>query len=66
LENLLKSFFKDSPSLLAQHLIDEHDTDATSSKRCSRAWPTHLLRGRPNDHAIAPLNYHFFSRSRRH
>jgi BlaI family penicillinase repressor len=27
LENLLKSFFNDSPSVLAQHLIDEHDID---------------------------------------
>jgi len=28
LENLLKSFFNDSPSVLAQHLIDEHDMEA--------------------------------------
>jgi BlaI family penicillinase repressor len=28
LENLLKSFFNDSPSVLAQHLIDEHDIDS--------------------------------------
>jgi predicted transcriptional regulator len=28
LENLLRSFFNDSPSVLAQHLIEEHDMDA--------------------------------------
>ncbi|WP_313347933.1 BlaI/MecI/CopY family transcriptional regulator [Stenotrophomonas sp.] len=28
LENLLKSFFNDSPNVLAQHLIDEHAIDA--------------------------------------
>lgn len=27
LENLLRSFFNDSPSVLAQHLIEEHDMD---------------------------------------
>ncbi|MDR6094727.1 BlaI/MecI/CopY family transcriptional regulator [Stenotrophomonas sp. SORGH_AS_0321] len=28
LENLLRSFFNDSPTVLAQHLIEEHDMDA--------------------------------------
>lgn len=28
LENLLRSFFNDSPNALAQHLIEEHDMDA--------------------------------------
>lgn len=28
LENLIKSFFSDSPGALAQHLIEEHDIDA--------------------------------------
>lgn len=28
LENLLKGFFNGSPSVLAQHLIDEHEMDA--------------------------------------
>lgn len=32
LENLLKSFFNDSPSVLAQHLIEEHDMDADELK----------------------------------
>jgi predicted transcriptional regulator len=32
LENLLKSFFNDSPSVLAQHLINEHDMDADELK----------------------------------
>ncbi|OEZ00456.1 MULTISPECIES: BlaI/MecI/CopY family transcriptional regulator [Stenotrophomonas] len=28
LENLLKSFFNDSPTVLAQHLIEDHDIEA--------------------------------------
>lgn len=32
LQNLLKSFFNGSPSVLAQHLIDAHDLDADELK----------------------------------
>lgn len=32
LENLLESFFNDSPSVLAQHLIEEHDIEADELK----------------------------------